>query len=215
MDVAKQFNNDADKVVKALVDHVIDTGLLSGHATLPSPPRAGISCQDYIIKKLPGGKIVNVQGGGACLSRSISVICFGSEDSWEIVARAINKKSIELFESMKEFLVFPLKRKVSGREKEVVFKDKEEYLQFLTTNEALLMWREGPDLAVVAHLLRSRVDVLILKDGKLDGGCPMVYGEQFEDRGKIVLQLSTEEQHYRAVVDTQNPHKNLQLLECQ
>ena len=202
MDVAKQFNNDADKVVKALVDHVIDTGLLNGHATLPSPPRAGISCQDYIIKKLPGGKIVNVQGGGACLSRSISVICFGSEDSWEIVARAINKKSIELFESMKEFLVFPLKRKVSGREKEIVFKDKGEYLQFLTTNEALLMWREGPDLAVVAHLLRSRVDVLISKDGKLDGGCPMVYGEQFEDRGKIVFQLSTEEQHYWAVVDT-------------
>ena len=57
------------------------------------------------------------------------------------------------------------------------------------------------------------MDVLILKDGKLDGGCPMVYGEQFEDRGKIVLQLSTEEQHYRAIVDTQNPHKNLQLLE--
>ena len=76
------------------------------------------------------------------------------------------------------------------------------------------MWREGPDLAVVAHLLRSRVDVLISKDDKLDGGCPMVYGEQFEDRGKIVFQLSTEEQHYWAVVDTQNPHKNLQLLEC-
>ena len=75
-------------------------------------------------------------------------------------------------------------------------------MQFLTTNEALLMWREGPDLAVVAHLLRSRVDVLISKDGKLDGGCPMVYGEQFEDRGKIVFQLSTEEQHYWAVVDT-------------
>ena len=66
MGVAKQFNNDADKVVKALDDHVIDTGLLNAHATLPAPPRAGISCQDYIIKKLPGGKIVNVQGGGAC-----------------------------------------------------------------------------------------------------------------------------------------------------
>ena len=126
MGVAKQFNNDADKVVKALVDHVIDTGLLNAHATLPAPPQAGISCKDYIIKKLPGGKIANVQGGGACLSRSISVICFGSEDSWEVVARAINEKSIELFESMKEFLVFPLKRKVSGREKEIVFKDKEE-----------------------------------------------------------------------------------------
>ena len=75
------------------------------------------------------------------------------------------------------------------------------------------MWREGPDLAVVAHLLRSRVDVLISKGGLLDGGCPMVYGEQYEDRGKIVLLLSTEENHYRAVVDTQNPHKNLQLLE--
>ena len=58
---------------------------------------------------------MNGQGGGACLSRSISVIFFGSEDSWEVVARAINKKSIELFESMKEFLVFPLKRKVSGK----------------------------------------------------------------------------------------------------
>ena len=75
------------------------------------------------------------------------------------------------------------------------------------------MWREGPDLAVVAHLLRSRVDVLISKDGKLDGGCPMVYGEEFEDRGRIVLILGTEEKHYRAVVDTQNPHENLKLLE--
>ena len=41
----------------------------------------------------------------------------------------------------------------------------------------------------------------------------MVYGEQYEDRGKVVLMLSTEGKHYHAVVDTQNPHLNLKLLE--
>ena len=74
------------------------------------------------------------------------------------------------------------------------------------------MWREGPDLNVLAHLLGVRVDVLISKDNKLDGGCPMVYGEQYEDRARMVLVLSTEEKHYLAVVDTQNPHKNLKLI---
>ena len=126
----------------------------------------------------------------------------------------MNRKAVELFDSMKEFLIFPLKRKVGGKEGDVEFKDKDEYIKFLMSDDSLVMWREGPDLAVVAHLLRSRVDVLISKDNKLDGGCPMVYGEEFEDRGRIVLVLSEEEKHYYAVVDTQNPNDNLRLLEA-
>ena len=128
------------------------------------------------------------------------------------MARALNKKTIELFDNMKEFLIFPLRRKVGGKQGEMVFKDKEEYIKFLMSEESLVMWREGPDLNVLAHLLMVRVDVLISKDNKLDGGCPMVYGEQYEDRARMVLVLSTEEKHYLAVVDTQNPHKNLKLI---
>ena len=94
----------------------------------------------------------------------------------------------------------------------MVFNDKEEYIKFLMTEESLVMWREGPDLNVLSHLLRVRVDLLISKENKLDGGCPMVYGEQYEDRARMVLVLNTEENHYLAVVDTQSPHQNLKLI---
>ena len=214
MDFNKQISNDARSVVQALVGHVIDNGLLNanGQATHPAPPRADITCEEHIKKKLPGGEIRSVKGDGACLSKAISVVCFGSEVHWMIVAKAINKMAIEQFENMKDFLSFPIKRKVSGRKDELEFQNKEEFVKFLMSDESLLMWREGPDLAVVAHLFRLRVDVLVSKDKKLDGGCPIIYGEEFEDRGRIVLLLSTKENHYNAVL-LKNPRKNLKLKE--
>ena len=168
---------------------------------------------DYVKKELPHGEIKSVLGDGACLPRAISLTCFGTEDHWKIIARALNKKMIELFESMKDFIIFPLRRKVGGKNEEIEFQNKEEFLKFLSTEESLVMWREGPDLALVAHLLGFRVDVLISKENKLDGGCPMVYGEQFEDSGRIVVMLSTEEGHYYAVINTNNHNKNVKLLE--
>ena len=210
MEFNKQVSSDADKIVQALVDHV--TGRLSGQATLPTPPRPALTCADYVQKELPGGEIKSVTGDGGCMPRCVSLIAWGTEEHWKLVARALNKKTIELFDSMKDFLIFPIKRKVGGKEEEMVFKDKDEYIKFLMSEESLVMWREGPDLNVLAHLLMARVDVLVSKENKLDGGCPMVYGEQYEDRARLVLVLNTEEKHYLAVVDTQNPHKNLNLI---
>lgn len=201
MEFTKQVSSDADKIVQALVSHVADAGRLCGQAKLPTPPRPALTCADYVNKELPGGEIRSVTGDGGCMPRCVSLLTWGTEEHWKLIAMALNKKTIELFDSMKDYLIFPLKRKVGGSQEEMVFKDKDEYIKFLMCEESLVMWREGPDLNVLAHLLRVRVrvDVLISKDNKLDGGCPMVYGEQYEDRARMVLMFSTEENHYLAV----------------
>ena len=146
MEFTNQISNDANKVVQALVGHVQDTGLLKGQPTLPAPPRLVLSCADYVRRELPGGEIRSVMADGACLPRAISFICFGTEQHWKILAKAINKKTIELFESLKEYLSFPLVRKVSGKEGETEFKNKDEYFKFLMSDDSLFMRREGPDL---------------------------------------------------------------------
>ena len=48
------------------------------------------------------------------------------------------------------------------------------------------------------------------KNGKLDGGRPIVYGEKYSR--KAVLLLNVEEGHYYAVVSPDNPNKNYTIL---
>ena len=211
MEVAKDISNeDAQGFVEALVSHVVESGVLNRQETLPTP-RPDLTCNQYIDQKLPGGQIKHVVGDGACLPRAISLVCFGSEEYWKIVAMAINKMAVKKIKEDQVF-DFPLKRVISGKG-EHIFNDKDAFINFLKSESSLFMWREEPDIVMASELLECRIDVLISRNGKLEGGCPIVYGEEFEDGGKIVLLLSTEEEHYRAVVDPSNSRKHRNLLD--
>ena len=133
-----------------------------------------------------------------------------TEGQYKTIGRAVTKYILEHYEKMEASneIFYPLTRKLGG--KEVTFNNKEEFQRFLKSEESLYAWREGTDLEVISTLFQIQIIVLVSKNGKLDGGKPIVFGEKF--KMKAVLLHNVEEGHYSAVMAPDNPNKNFTIL---
>ena len=221
MQVSQSSQQSADQVLSDLLDKVVATkgypkptkaiirpSVLGN--TAPVPPKPEISIKQYIFKNFPGAVIKKVKDGGACQLRAVSYVMWQTDGHYKTIGKAISKyilSNYEVLEGANE-IYYPLTRKLAGEE--LTFHNKEEFQRFLRSEESLYAWREGTDLEVISTLFQIQIIVLVSKNGKLDGGKPIVFGEKFKI--KAVLLHNEDEGHYSAVIATDNPNKNFTML---
>ena len=133
---------------------------------------------------------------------------FDTENEWRLISRAMNKKMMESFYSQESegTVFYPFDRKVSGVGTKK-FNNRQEYLEFLDTEESLFTWREGPDFAAISDLLKVKIVILVGDGIYLDGGKPQEIGDQYASDGSdnvIVLLLKKDSEHYFAVMNKKN-----------
>ena len=197
----------SQNLVSQLVDKVIDDGLMEVSSQVQANSNGNqVQLQDYINKIFPGAVIRRVVGDGACGPRAISLIFFGTEDHWREISIAMNKQNKECFEKREIAgnVFYPFHRIVSGVGKKE-FMNRQQFLGFLETEESLFTWREGPDFQCISDILESKIVILVSGDGvTLDGGKPLVIGEQH--KSEVVLMLNQSSEHYFSVM---NPKKHV------
>ena len=140
----------------------------------------------------------------------MSYILWQTERQHKTIGKAVSKYILDNYEKLEASneIYYPLTRKLGG---EVIpFHNKEEFQRFLKSEESLYAWGEGTDLNIMSSLFKVQINVLVSKNGKLDGGKPIVFGEKYSR--KAVLLHNVEEEHYYAVVAPDNPNKNFTLL---
>ena len=163
-------------------------------ATIPVPPKAEMSIKQYIYKNLPGAVTKQVKSDGACMRRAVSYILWQTEGQHRTIGKAVSKYILDNYEKLEASneIYYPLTRKLGG--KDIPFYSKEEFQRFLKSEESLYAWGEGTDLNIMSSLFKVQINVLVSKNGKLDGGKPIVFGEKFSR--KAVLLHNVEEEHY-------------------
>ena len=218
MQLSQDSQDNADQVLSLLLDKVIDsramiTHTVSGKDTAPAPPKSDISVTKWRAKYLPGSVIKSVSGRGACLLEALSYILWQTTGHYKTIGKAINKYILENYEKLEASneIFYPLTRickKISDTE--LIFRNREEFQSFLKSEDSIYAWREGTDLEILSTLFEIQINVLVSKNGKLDGGRPIVIGETYT-KTAVVLH-NVEEGHYSAVVAPYNPNKNFTLL---
>ena len=203
----------SQNIVKQRDDKVIDDDMKASSKPLTSKvshDKGKIRVDKFINDR--GAVLKRVVGDGACAPRAISLILFGTENHWRVIATAMNKKNRESFVEREIVgnVFYPFQRIVSGVGRKE-FNNREEYLNFLETEESLYTWREGPDLKCISDLLEIKLIILVSGDGEnLDGGKPLIIGEQFTP--EVVLFLNKSSEHYFSVINPQNKNDNNERL---
>ena len=173
-----------------------------------------ISMTEWIARNLPGSVIESVSGEGACLLESLSYILWQTREHYKTLGRAISKYIIKNYDNLEasNMIYYPLTRlcrKISNEE--LIFQNKEEFKNFLNSEESIWTYREGPDLLILSNLLEIQINVLVSKNSKMvDSGKHTVFGEEYKRRAYVLFNV--DEMHYSPVVTPHDTNDNFTLL---
>ena len=115
----------------------------------------------------------------------------------------MNKRKIERWLELKaqNCIPYPIRTVLRGR---TTFYDEdqdEEYHQLLHSEDGEYLWRDGVDLKVFSDQIGVTIEVIVCRDGKLEGN-PQQVSQQYPGE-KIILLLDTGARHYQAVFNTE------------
>ena len=115
----------------------------------------------------------------------------------------MNKRKIERWMELKaqNCIPYPIRTVLRGR---TTFYDEdqdEEYHQLLHSEDGEYLWRDGVDLKVFSDQIGVTIEVIVCRDGKLEGN-PQQVSQQYPGE-KIILLLDTGARHYQAVFNTE------------
>ena len=127
-----------------------------------------ISSTDQLAQILPDHKIYNVRGDGACMPRAASVAVFNSQDNFELISKAVNKKIVETLPEYEDTwcAIFGEPRIVGGEQ--VQFTDKVDFAQFMGTDKSVYLWREFHDYIALADLFGLPADCYVIERGNVN-----------------------------------------------
>ena len=168
-----------------------------------------------------------VLGDGTCCMRCIAVHLEMNEDEGPKLSKQYNNFLSKNREYASKFVSFPKTITIStpNGKKEVTFEDTEEektrYFDFLDTDEAIHVWREGEDMLGLATFFNIQLEVVVIKrSGEVElpvntYGPDGDYEQTQEKKSKITLLNSAD--HFNLIIKQQNdqPKPKYKIAETQ
>ena len=176
---------------------------------------------NVVVNTLPEHKdsvLQLVLGDGACYMRCLAVHLGKNEEEGLELSKQYNKHLSKNREVSSNFISFPKTTTVStpmGRIEET-YKDTEEdrnrYFDYLETDEAIRMWREGEDMIAIATYFNVPIEVVvILRSGEVELPT-QIYGPdgdyQLDTDVKPKITLLNSAEHFNLIIKNKPTSKN-------
>ena len=107
--------------------------------------------------------ILSTKGDGACALNAASAHIFEDQSQGRRFRSILNNHMERKFPFYSQKISFPYERQVGVAGKTVRFDNSEEYLQYLRSNEAHLLWPDAEELIAIANLYQMDIRVITTK----------------------------------------------------
>ena len=107
--------------------------------------------------------ILSTKGDGACALNAASAHIFEDQGQGRKFRSILNNHMERKFPFYSQKISFPYERQVGVAGKTVRFDNSEEYLQYLRSNEAQLLWSDAEELIAIANLYQMDIRVITTK----------------------------------------------------
>ena len=107
--------------------------------------------------------ILSIKGDGACALNAASAHIFEDQSQGRRFRSILNNHMERKFPFYSQKISFPYERQVGVAGKTVRFDNSEEYLQYLRSNEAQLLWSDAEELIAIANLYQMDIRVITTK----------------------------------------------------
>ena len=104
--------------------------------------------------------ILSIKGDGACALNAASTHIFEDQSQGRKFRSILNNHMERKFSFYSQKISFPYERQVGVAGESVRFDNSEEYLQYLRSNEAQLLWSDAEELIAIANLYQIDIRVI-------------------------------------------------------
>ena len=168
------------------------------------------SLVEFLRYNLPGHRVSNVKGDGACMPRAASVELSGTEDHFDLISRALNKRVLETLPDTRESRIYGVPVMVGNelcQHESFYFKDETDFGNFLGTNRSVYIWRGFHDFVAFTDLFGLPTDIFVVENGIVRNKLhvPVNPSKGFRIKHKLKLDRFTfaniDNNHFVAIVD--------------
>ena len=208
----KNIDIDQHTLEERIIEDAVETGQINFTPTIHDPNSTNeLSLENVLKKEYPGYIVQDVEGDGACFTRSGSAVTLKTQ-----VFHPLLSKSIDRYITVDNWDIFKIsidwdkyKRRVPGQE--IRFRCEKQFRTFCQSEKSIHMWREFPDAVALCEIFGIGIDILVVENGivnkakqiKIDPkpNTPPRFRIQQKLKIKRITLVNFDDVHFKAIVN--------------